>query len=721
MKQKLKILHLEDNLSDSEMVFTELMKADVHFEKQIVDTKEDFIAALKEFKPDIILSDHSLPRFNSHEAFKIVKKMGMHVPFIQVSGAVSEEAAVYIINLGADDCILKDELVKLPAAIDAALKKRESENENLKAQQILVQSEERYRTLVERISDAFIALDQDWRYIYVNKKAGEIARRDPITLIGKNIWKEFPDTVGSDLYNAYHKAMAGQKNISLIYYYESLDLWTENVFYPSPEGISVITRDITERKKAEEAILRERDLIKSIIDRLPDIFYLFDETGKILHWNKNFETVSGYSEAEISTLHPLDLFDVDAKQLVGEKIEEAFTKGMAIADVPLFTKTKEKIPYYFTGWRIIFEGKICLIGMGVDITERKKAEEKLRKSNQRYELVNKATHDTVWEWNYLTKKGLWGDGIIEVFGYSKDRLTYGETWVDEYVHPDDKEEVKNTLHTCIESGMENWQHEYRFNCADGTYKYVFDRGFIRYDEQSKPYRMIGAMTDITEHKRLERELVEQQIKQQKLITETTIQAQEKERNELGKELHDNINQILATAKLYLGMAKSGQDTRQDFVGQSFEFVHEAMQEIRKLSHSLVAPSLGDIGLKEALQELVEDTTSSNGLQIQLFVDEKYNEIDIDKRKELALYRIVQEQLTNIVKYAKAKKVVVTLNTDDCHLFLSIADNGVGFDTTQKSKGIGLKNISSRVEFYSGNINIISAPGQGCTLEVYIPC
>jgi len=172
--------------------------------------------------------------------------------------------------------------------------------------------------------------------------------------------------------------------------------------------------------------------------------------------------------------------------------------------------------------------------------------------------------------------------------------------------------------------------------------------------------------------------------------------------------------------MYLGMAKSGQNVPEDLVGISYEYVNQAMEEIRKLSHSLVTPSLGDISLKEALQELAENINLLEGLQVQLLDDEKYNEQAKDKNKELMLYRIVQEQLNNITKYAKAKEAVISLKIDSDNLFLSVADNGVGFDTTQKSKGIGLKNISSRVEFYSGNMNIISSPGRGCTLEVYIP-
>ncbi len=353
--------------------------------------------------------------------------------------------------------------------------------------------------------------------------------------------------------------------------------------------------------------------------------------------------------------------------------------------------------------------------------ERRKIIETLRFSNERYELVNKATHDTIWDWDYTTREGRWGEGLINTFGYPESKLKYDENWRNEFIHPDDRERVLNDIQSHLEKGLQNWQAEYRFRCGDGSYKEVFDRGYIIYDTKKKPYRMIGAMTDLTEKKKLERQLAEHQLKEQRLITAATIQAQEKERNELGRELHDNINQILATVKMYLGMVKSGQGVADDLVERSYEYVNEAMEEIRKLSHSLVPPSLGDIGLKEALQELLEDTSLLTGTQVHLNVDEKYNDKTIDKNKELMIYRIVQEQLSNITKHAGAKESVITVKAENGNLFLSVADNGMGFDTTQKSKGIGLKNISSRVEFYSGNMNLISTPGHGCTLEVNIPC
>ncbi len=485
-----------------------------------------------------------------------------------------------------------------------------------------------------------------------------------------------------------------------------------------------VVRDITERKKAEESLSQSRQNYKNLLENMNDGFMADDISGKVTFVNKRFLEIFGMDESDINDLAIEDYVAPDFVEMLRDRHNHRIA-GKKVPDVFVFEglrKNRKKIWLEVRVNQIIENGIIKGTQSVIsDITLRKKAEEKLKESNEWYEFVNKATRDTIWEWDYHSNKGKWGEGIITTFGYSEDKLNYGENWLDEFVHPLDKERVSRRIQACKRSGIENWQDEYRFRCADGTYKFVFDRGFILFDVHGKPYRMIGAMTDVTETKRLERELAEQQIRQQKLITETAIQVQEKEKNELGRELHDNINQILATVKMYLGMVKSKEHISEDLVGQSYDYVNEAMEEIRKLSHSLVAPSLGDIGLKEALQGLVEDANFLYNQHVQLLFDEKYNEKDIDKNKALMFYRIVQEQMNNITKYAKADKVVIALKAENDNLVLSVTDNGVGFDSKHKSKGIGLKNISSRVEFYSGNMNIISAPGQGCTLEVFIPC
>lgn len=340
--------------------------------------------------------------------------------------------------------------------------------------------------------------------------------------------------------------------------------------------------------------------------------------------------------------------------------------------------------------------------------ERKRTLENLRRSNERYELISKATLDTIWEWNFVTETGLWSDAITNIFGYVGDEIVPDLEWPKKYIHPDDFERIESKLKTDIEGKKENSQDEYRFKMADGSYKYVFCRAYILYNAEKEPYRMIKAFTDITEQKRLEKEL-----------SAATIQAQERERDELGKELHDNINQLLATTKMYIGMAKNKTQTSVDLIGKSYELIDIAIEEIRKLSKTLVAPSLDSSGLETALQSLVDDLNNSNNLEALLLYGLDENQIE-DKNKELMLYRIVQEQITNIRKHANAQKVTIVVKKNSGKIYLSVTDDGIGYDPAKKANGIGIKNILSRVKFCSGTLDIISAPGEGCKLNVTVP-
>jgi len=223
-----------------------------------------------------------------------------------------------------------------------------------------------------------------------------------------------------------------------------------------------------------------------------------------------------------------------------------------------------------------------------------------------------------------------------------------------------------------------------------------------------------------EAQRLEKTLAEQQLQHQKMLTGISIQAQEKERNQLGRELHDNINQILATVSMYLKMILEKTETSENLVQLSYEYLGSAIEEIRKLSKTLVAPSLGDISLYEALQDLVNRVNIAQEFRVELNYK---NEMEgrMDKEVELTIYRIIQEQLNNIRKYSHSDTATISIRSlPNHHLSIAVADRGVGFDPGEKPAGIGLRNISSRVEYYSGTVQIISAPGKGCRLEVDIP-
>jgi two-component system sensor histidine kinase UhpB len=226
--------------------------------------------------------------------------------------------------------------------------------------------------------------------------------------------------------------------------------------------------------------------------------------------------------------------------------------------------------------------------------------------------------------------------------------------------------------------------------------------------------------DVTERILLENELNEQRVTRQRQITEAVILAQEKERTEIGKELHDNVNQILGASNLYINTAMTDEEMRQELLERSTELVSKAINEIRKISKSLITPGLREIGLIESIEDVIDDMNLARAdLIIELDL-QNISEEQIEDRRKLTVFRIVQEQLNNIVKHARAARVLIRLSMEGPNIVLTVSDNGVGFDPSRHRKGVGITNIISRAELFNGKVEILSQPGEGCTLSVSLP-
>jgi two-component system sensor histidine kinase UhpB len=232
--------------------------------------------------------------------------------------------------------------------------------------------------------------------------------------------------------------------------------------------------------------------------------------------------------------------------------------------------------------------------------------------------------------------------------------------------------------------------------------------------------ILALASDMTERIQLEEELNEQRVSKQKQITEAVILAQEKERTEIGKELHDNVNQILGASNLYINTAMSDEESRQELLERSTELVSNAINEIRKISKSLITPGLREIGLIESIEDIIDDLkVAGDKLVIDLDI-QNISEEQIEDRRKLTLFRIVQEQLNNIIKHAHASRVLIRLSGEQDNIVLTVSDNGVGFDVSRHRRGVGITNIISRAEMFNGWVDIQSAPGEGCTLTVGLP-
>lgn len=476
MTEPLKILMLEDDAADAELIYRLLRNQPRDVEFTLAMTSEDYEKALRQSHPDLILADNSLPQFDASDALLFARLQSPDIPFIMVTGTVSEEYAVEMIKAGADDYILKDRLARLPAAIESAINQRRA------------------------------------------------------------------------------------------------------------------------RKNAEEA------------------------------------------------------------------------------------------------------------------------QEEIRRSNERFQTLSRLTKDAVWELNLADNKIWCNESFFHLLGLIDFVVPEIDAWIDR-IHPDDKKKMDLRLEEIRNGAILSWEDELRLQLPDGKVRTVMDRAYVLKQDGGEPVRLIGVLVDITEKRKLEEEQMKGKIRQQKELARAILQAGELERSTLGRELHDNINQILASVNLRLGYYLDEPENNKAILEDCRRGLETAIHEMRNLSHQMVMPSFSDKNLRDELDLLVEHYIPALSIKLDA---RKVNEKHIPPQVKEALYRIIQEQLSNIHKHAKASQVQIQLFADTGYVSLMIIDNGVGFDPKLKKKGIGISNIYHRAESFDGKAELISRPGAGCTLAVRIP-
>jgi PAS domain S-box-containing protein len=231
--------------------------------------------------------------------------------------------------------------------------------------------------------------------------------------------------------------------------------------------------------------------------------------------------------------------------------------------------------------------------------------------------------------------------------------------------------------------------------------------------------ILAIHNDITETIQLQEKLEEEKMLKQKELNEAIIKVQEKERYEISTELHDNVNQQLTVAMMYIASAQQQLGTESELLKQSQSFVLNAIEDIRKLSQILVTPLIKHFGLSKAIEGLLDDVHAVNSFQMDYRCETFYEE-EITYEFKLNIFRIVQEQMNNIIKYSKANEVNIVLARNEENILLTIADDGVGFNVNSPRKGIGLHNIASRTDVYNGILDIQSSPGNGCIMYIRFP-
>lgn len=208
--------------------------------------------------------------------------------------------------------------------------------------------------------------------------------------------------------------------------------------------------------------------------------------------------------------------------------------------------------------------------------------------------------------------------------------------------------------------------------------------------------------------------------QHKGVAEYVVRAQEQERSRLGQELHDNVNQILTTAQLYLSVLRQDCTEFEGFIAKTMDILHSGIEELRMLSRNMVADGIKQQGLVRSIRQLVEQVKASGAFGVHFEHCEPACVERLDHCRKISLYRIVQEQLKNIIKYSKAEHIHISLHCGEDQVRLAISDDGVGFDLSRTTWGLGFSNIYERVGLYGGKVRVETAPGKGCSLIVNMP-
>lgn len=481
--------------------------------------------------------------------------------------------------------------------------------------------------------------------------------------------------------------------------------------------VSSIT-DLTLEKRLIHELKERKAVLRSFMKQTPNLAWVVDDQANLLFASRHFYDFFNIDELTAASKSLLALVPPTvAETLTGIHLRVLET-GIS-EDLIQPVKWADGTDYVFHIDIFPIEGisgKKVLGGHAVNLTEKFNAEKKLRETNDRLLLLSRATTDAIWEWDMQTGQIFRNDALMDMIGYHTD-IPKGLSWWLRRIHPEDRNRVGDAVKHSTDEGKQSWEGEYRFKCADGVYKHMRDKGYIVY-ENGLPVKMIGSIQDVSNIKELEKMLIEEKLKRHKDVSELVIQAQEKERTQIGHELHDNVNQILSSSKLFFEMLQADSADQALYKSKGLDYISLAIEEIRKLSRELVAPRLKENNLISCISQLLEDTRISSSVEIQFNFDLSADLLSEGKR--VTLFRILQEQLKNILRHSSASKVDVTLESDEQQIRMLVKDNGVGFDANQTFRGIGLSNIYERVRFYDGTADIITAAGEGCELVVSIP-
>lgn len=477
-------------------------------------------------------------------------------------------------------------------------------------------------------------------------------------------------------------------------------------------------QDITIQKTGELAVQQSEIRFRSLVENGNDLVGIIDLTGKYIFVGMNIKAHLGFDAQEMIGRNALEFIHPEDAVGIAEVLHQI--KDAQMINVAPFRFINKKGEYRWVETTVSNHVENPAIGGLVinskDITEKKLKEDALRLSEQRFKaLVHNGSDliviiDDKGKFNYIS------DNVNSVLGYTPEEMI-GRNAL-QFIHQEDIEKTSFEIQTLLYGSQTTKGVQHRFKNKKGEWVWMESKGSNHLDNETLKGILVNSR-NIDDRVKLQELLNNELMNKQKEITSAVIKAQEAERSQLGLELHDNVNQILTTVKLYNEMYLTGYLHDKELLVKSTQYTQDCINEIRNISKRLSAPTLGKISIKDSIKELINTINLTKRLEI-IYLHHGIDHFAASEDLHLSLYRIVQESLNNIIKYSDALLASVEIIRQEKSLILKICDNGKGFDTTTKRGGIGITNMKTRAENLNASFRLTSTPGRGCQIEICFP-